>query len=62
MIREQDKLFVLETINTSYVFYIDELGLLQHLYYGAKIDLSGDALSALMQKCPNPNGCSTALC
>ena len=61
MIREKDNVFVLETNHTCYVFYVDELGLLQHLYYGAKINLSGDALSALMQKCPNPNGCSTVL-
>ena len=62
MIREKDRVFVLETKNTSYIFYADELGLLQHLHYGAKIELSGDAVPALMQKCPNPNGCSTALC
>ena len=61
MITEKDKLFTLETQNTCYIFYVDELGLLQHLYYGAKIDLSGDALTALQQKYPNPNGCSTVL-
>ena len=61
MIKEKDKVFVLETNNTCYVFYVDELGLLQHLYYGAKIDISGDALTALQQKYPNPNGCSTVL-
>lgn len=57
-ITENNKLFTLETKNTSYIFYIDELGLLQHIYYGAKIDVSGDALQ---QKYPNPNGCSTVL-
>lgn len=61
MIYEKEKLFTLETKNTSYIFFIDELGLLQHLYYGSKIDLSGDARLALLQKCPNPNGCSTVL-
>ena len=61
MIKEQDKLFILETKNKTYVFCIDELGLLQHLYYGAKIDFSKDALLALQQKYPNPNGCSTVL-
>ena len=61
MINEKDKLFTLETKNTSYIFYVDELGLLHHLYYGAKIDLSDDALLALQQKYPNPNGCSTVL-
>ncbi len=61
MIKEKDKLFTLETKNTTYAFCVDELGLLQHLYYGSKIDLSGDALLALQQKYPNPNGCSTVL-
>lgn len=61
MINEKENLFILETKNTSYLFYVDELGLLQHLYYGSQIDLSGDALLALQQKHPNPNGCSTVL-
>ena len=61
MIREENKTFLLETKNTSYIFYIDEQGLLRHLYYGKKIDFSGDALRALQQKIPNPNGCSTVL-
>ncbi len=61
MIKEKDKRFTLETKNTTYAFCVDELGLLQHLYYGSKIDLSGDALLALQQKYPNPNGCSTVL-
>ena len=47
MINEKENLFILETKNTSYLFYVDELGLLQHLYYGSQIDLSGDALLAL---------------
>ena len=59
MIVEKDRLFILETNKTSYIFYADESGLLQHLYYGAKIDPSGDARTALMQKCPNPGGCSS---
>ena len=61
MIKEKDKRFTLETKNTTYAFCVDELGLLQHLYYGSKIDLSGDALLTLQQKYPNPNGCSTVL-
>lgn len=58
MIREENKHFILETKNTSYIFYIDEQGLLRHLYYGKKISVSGDSFLALQQKTPNPNGCS----
>lgn len=61
MIYEKDKLFTLETKSTSYIFYADELGLLQHLYYGAKIELTGDSFAALQQKSPNPQGCSMIL-
>ncbi len=61
MINETNKVFTLETKNTSYIFYVDELGLLQHLYYGSKIDMSNGGLTALQQKYPNPNGCSTVL-
>jgi len=59
MIRELDKTFILETKNTSYVLSINELGLLEHIYYGRKISFSGDYVRALTQKRPNPNGCST---
>ncbi len=61
MINETNKVFTLETKNTSYIFCVDEPGLLQHLYYGSKIDISNDGLTALRQKAPNPNGCSTVL-
>lgn len=61
MITEKDRLFHLETKHTSYIISIDELGLLHHLYYGAKINLSGDAVTALTQKNPNPNGCTTVI-
>jgi len=62
MINEKDKLFTLETKNTSYILYADELGLLHHIYFGAKIDLAGDALAALKQKNTNPSGCATTFC
>ena len=58
MIHEQNKHFILETNNTSYIFYIDEQGLLRHLYYGKKIAISENSFLALQQKTPNPNGCS----
>ena len=61
MIRELDKTFILETKNTSYILYINELGLLEHVYYGRKLDFTGDYLEALRQKRPNPNGCSTVI-
>ena len=62
MIKDTNNVFILETKNTSYVFYADKLGLLHHLYYGGKIDVTADALLALTQKHPNPLGCSTVLC
>lgn len=39
MIEINDKLFVLNTKNTTYAFEITSLGLLEHLYYGRKITL-----------------------
>jgi len=38
---DETNIFKLETVNTSYQLKIDKYGVLQHLYYGAKID--GDA-------------------
>ena len=61
MIHELDKTFILETKNTSYVLHVNELGLLEHIYYGRKITFTGDYLNALRQKRPNPNGCSTVI-
>lgn len=34
----RDKLFVLQTKNTSYAFFIDEEGVLVHLYWGKRIE------------------------
>ena len=61
MIKDTNNVFALETKNTSYIFYADNLGLLQHLYYGSRIDMTADALLALTQKSPNPLGCSTGI-
>ncbi|MBQ8812877.1 MAG: alpha-galactosidase [Lachnospiraceae bacterium] len=40
MIRQLGMLFCLETLHTSYLFAVNEAGLLQHLYYGEKLDIS----------------------
>jgi alpha-galactosidase len=49
MIRQFDKLWVLDTKNTTYCFKVLDTGHLEHLYYGAKIPIEsasdGDALS-----------------
>ena len=37
IIEEETPLFVLDTDNTSYLFKVTDIGLLEHLYYGAKI-------------------------
>ena len=37
MIRQLDKVFVLDTKNTTYCFQVLETGHLEHLYYGKKI-------------------------
>ena len=39
MIRQLDKVFVLDTENTTYAFHVLESGHLEHLYYGEKIDI-----------------------
>lgn len=41
MITQLGQIFCLETLHTSYIFAVNEAGLLQHLYYGIKLDLSG---------------------
>ena len=42
-----ENIFKLETVNTSYQIKIDPYGILQHLYYGAKIDGSAEYLSLI---------------
>lgn len=58
MIRVKDNVIVLHTKNTTYCFRVDEAGNLQHLYYGSKISLRGDAFDALAPRISNQNGCS----
>ncbi|QMS84350.1 alpha-galactosidase [Candidatus Xianfuyuplasma coldseepsis] len=38
MIRIKDRVFFLDSMDTTYGFMIDEQGHLEHLYYGAKLD------------------------
>lgn len=38
MIREIDGVFYLSTVDTEYIFRITEGGLLEHVYYGARLD------------------------
>ena len=50
MITQNGNIFCLETARTSYLFAINEAGLLQHLYYGVKLDLSGGAAPLFPQQ------------
>ncbi|HHT04219.1 MAG TPA: alpha-galactosidase, partial [Bacteroidales bacterium] len=49
MIRRDNELFVLDTKDSSYCFRIMPSGHLEHLYYGAKIDLSA-GFEAIIEK------------
>ncbi|MBQ7360292.1 MAG: alpha-galactosidase [Lachnospiraceae bacterium] len=75
MIRQVDKVFLLETDHTSYVMQIADTGHVEHLYYGAKLGLGlelagadqqledqiwNSSIRALTQKRSNNNGCSIA--
>ncbi|MBQ9062209.1 MAG: alpha-galactosidase [Eubacterium sp.] len=44
MIKINDKLYMLETEHTSYCFHITETGLLEHLYYGPRLEGSSPDL------------------
>ena len=50
MISVKDRLFHLSTAHTSYVFRVEPAGHLEHLHYGAKTTLNGQAEQALKQK------------
>ena len=75
MIKRFDNVFLLETDHTSYVMKINDAGHVEHLYYGAKIELGLQAgeedgervknildssVRAMSQKRSNINGCSVA--
>ena len=42
MIREQDKYFFVETKSLSYIFHVNELGVLLHDHFGVKLDVGED--------------------
>lgn len=56
IVREEQGFYILETANTTYAFALMETGHLEHLYYGRKISMTGNALLALRQKTVNING------
>lgn len=59
MIKHNNEVFVLETLDTSYVFQINKLGLLEHVYYGKKVDLKDFDVSFIKTKQSTPRGTST---
>lgn len=50
MINIKDNLFALETKNTSYLFFVNKIGYLEHLYYGSKIDVLDNTIEVLKDK------------
>ena len=51
MIRQLDKVFVLDTQKTTYAFRVMDSGHLEHLYYGERIDINdADDAQPLMEK------------
>ena len=50
MIKVKDNLFVLETKNTSNLFYVNEVNYLQHLYYGERIEILDNTIEVLKDK------------
>ena len=50
MIREEQKLFVLDTAHTTYCFRVMDTGHLEHLYYGRKITVDAASAEALFEK------------
>lgn len=50
MIRECQKTFILETMQTTYCFGVTPTGHLEHLYYGRKIRLEEDCIEVLREK------------
>lgn len=50
MIREEDKVFILDTTHTTYCFRVMDTGHLEHLYYGRKITVDAACAEALTEK------------
>ena len=57
MITVKNNMFHLATANTSYIFYINESGIAEHLYYGKRLRNPEYDISALREKrlCPRVN-------
>ena len=60
MITINDSLFCLHTDNTTYAFAVTELGHLEQLYYGTRININPKETTALRHKNVNPAGCAIA--
>ena len=59
MISVSKNSFLLSTANTSYAFYVNQCGILEHLYYGKRIETGecfDDAFKALAGKVSTPRG------
>ena len=50
MIIVKDNLFALQTKETSYVFFVNEIKYLEHLYYGSRIETLDNTLEVLKDK------------
>ena len=57
MIKEENQIFTLTTANTSYVFRVMDSGHLEHLYYGRKITMPGEALFEKHAFAPGNTNC-----
>ena len=59
MIKTNEKVFVLETKNNSYILMVNDLGLISHVYYGAHVDLIDFDVSAIKYNITISKGTST---
>ena len=59
MIVNNEKVFILNTKNLTYVFHVDETGLLLHDYFGAHIDIKDFDISPIAQKILCAKGTAT---
>ena len=59
MILTNDSVFILNTDHLSYIFHVDETGLLLHDYFGSHIDIDNFDISSIKQKLTCLKGTST---
>ena len=59
MILTNDNVFILNTDHLTYIFHVDETGLLLHDYFGAHLDVKDFDIAALKQKITCAKGTST---